>query len=110
MCTVQLYLSIADLGSSLNYFLSPYIAQDVARAAPGCVAQGLMLQFFNLSSFLWTSTFATHLHQLIWKTNTNAEVRPPSCCASGLPTALRASGVPTALRAQKYERVYIAVS
>jgi hypothetical protein len=44
-----------------------------------CALQGLVLQFFNLSSFLWTSCFAAHLFQLMGKRNSNAEVR----CLSG---------------------------
>ena len=80
------YLSIADAGASASWFASSILwflydndkaavsAADTAdavgaiagSASTGCVAQGFLLQFFSLSSYMWTACFAYHLFQLLW--------------------------------------------
>ena len=67
---VLVYLSIADLGSAATWIWSTFITTQLSQPSLSCVVQGFLLQFFYLSSYVWTSCFAFHLYQLIWKQNT----------------------------------------
>ena len=67
--TILMFLSIADLGSAGTWVWSTFITTQLSTPSPQCVIQGFVLQFFYLSSYVWTSCFAFHLYQLIWKRN-----------------------------------------
>ena len=64
------YLTIADIVSAGTWFWSTYITTQLALPSSQCIVQGFSLQFFYLSSYVWTSCFAFHIYQLIWKKNT----------------------------------------
>ena len=59
---ILLYLSLADICASSAWVLH-YVAPNGGDTL--CFAQGYMLQFFYLASYLWTGCFAWHLYQLI---------------------------------------------
>lgn len=67
---ILVFLSLADLGSAGTWVWSTFITTQLSRPSLSCVTQGFLLQFFYLSSYVWTSCFAFHLYQLIWKRNT----------------------------------------
>lgn len=64
------YLSIADICSASTWLWSTTIRTQLGTPSDSCVIQGFMLQFFYLASYVWTSCFAFHLFQLIWRKNT----------------------------------------
>ena len=71
---ILLYLTVADLGASLGWLLSGVESKIHLPTSPTnvCIVQGYLLQFFYLSSFIWTACFAWHLFQLIWIKNRRA--------------------------------------
>jgi len=70
---ILVYMSVADFFSSLAFVWSSTIESPLDAPTASCVAQGFVLQFFYLASYLWTSCFAFHLFQLIWKKNPTSE-------------------------------------
>lgn len=70
---ILVYMSIADFFSSGSFVWASFIHSPMDAPSTQCIVQGFTLQFFYLSSYLWTSCFAFHLFQLIWKKNPNSE-------------------------------------
>ncbi|TMW68684.1 hypothetical protein Poli38472_006152 [Pythium oligandrum] len=64
-------LHVADVGVSsawlLSWWVSPTPSTDApeAEASPLCMAQGYLLVYFSLASYLWTACFAFHLYQIL---------------------------------------------
>jgi len=54
------WLSVCDFFSSLAYFAIP-VAVDFSF----CYAQGLIIQFFQIASFIWTSSIASALYLVL---------------------------------------------
>ena len=70
------YVAVADIGAAVAWMASSFLtmpSDDLVGntlaggwSTVGCFVQGLALQFFMLSSALWTSCFAFHLYLVIW--------------------------------------------
>ncbi|ETV99318.1 hypothetical protein, variant 2 [Aphanomyces invadans] len=71
-------LHVTDLIGSLAWLLTllPCIAAPPLHSTIPllCFVQGYMLLFCSLSSYLWTSCFAFHLYQIMWKQNKTPEM------------------------------------
>ena len=70
------YLAIADIGAAGAWLAASFLttpSDDIVGdpwggggSTIGCFVQGILMQFFMLSSALWTSCFAFHLYLVIW--------------------------------------------
>ncbi|ETV77568.1 hypothetical protein, variant 2 [Aphanomyces astaci] len=71
-------LHLTDLVGSLAWLLTllPCIAAPSLHSATPllCFLQGYALLFCSLSSYVWTSCFAFHLYQIMWKQNKTPEM------------------------------------
>ncbi len=48
----------ADAAVGANAVHRPVTGANAGSASTGCVAQGFLLQFFSLASYMWTACFA----------------------------------------------------
>jgi len=67
-------LSLADLGLAVAWLFGVVINMHTKGISDACIAQGYAMEFFRLSSFMWTGCFAIHLYQIIWKNIKDPEV------------------------------------
>jgi len=67
-------LSLADLGLAVSWLSGVVINLHTPGISTPCIAQGYAMEFFRLSSFMWTGCFAVHLYQIIWKNIKDPEV------------------------------------
>lgn len=67
-------LSLADLGLAVSWLAGVVINLHTPGVSTPCIAQGYAMEFFRLSSFMWTGCFAIHLYQIIWKNIKDPEV------------------------------------
>ena len=63
------YIAIADLGSAIAFISGTYIgAYPEGKSAPlPCIIQGVALQYFYLSSYIWTGCLSVYLYQILVK-------------------------------------------
>mmetsp|Transcript_14604 Transcript_14604/g.17003 ORF Transcript_14604/g.17003 Transcript_14604/m.17003 type:complete len:309 (-) Transcript_14604:895-1821(-) len=65
------FLSIANLFSSIGYFFSEIGAEGIYDAecneTPGCIVSAIMTQFFDVANFFWTSIIAFNIYAVLVK-------------------------------------------
>jgi hypothetical protein len=59
-----MFLSLADLGSSLAYFigLSTDYENQLCSTAAACFVSAVMTQFFDIATFCWTGAIAINIY------------------------------------------------
>jgi hypothetical protein len=67
-------LSLSDLGLAVTWLFGAVVNLHTGTISEACIAQGYAMEFFRLSSFMWTGCFAVHLYQIIWKNVKDPEV------------------------------------
>ena len=67
-------LSLSDLGLAVTWLFGAVVNLHTDTISEACIAQGYAMEFFRLSSFMWTGCFAVHLYQIIWKNVKDPEV------------------------------------
>jgi len=59
------WLSICDLGSSLAWIVFGFV--EKSDSSPFCIAQGAVVEFFQIGSFFWTASIAYSMYLIIVK-------------------------------------------